>query len=57
MTGYIFLAGGARVMLADYPAVGGAEPSNNPAIFNRILKKLYGLLIVGGAGAGAGAGA
>ena len=55
VTGYLVLAGGARVLVADSPAVGGAEPSNNPAIFNRRLKKSYGLLIVGGAGAGAGA--
>ena len=53
VSGYLFLARGARVLVADSPAVGGAEPSNDPEIFNRRLKKSYGLLIVGGAGAGA----
>ena len=34
------------------PAVGGAEATNDPAIFYPRLKKSYGVLIVGGAGAG-----
>ena len=52
MYGYLVLAGAARVLVADSPAVGGAEPSNYQAIFYLRLKKSYGLLIVGGAGAG-----
>ena len=55
MTGKLVLAGGACVMVADSPAVGGAEATNDPEIFYRRLKKLYGLLIFGGAGAGNGA--
>ena len=47
--------GGAGVLVADSPAVGGAEATNDPAIFYRRLKKSYGLLILGGADAGAGA--
>ena len=53
VSGHLVLAGAAGVLVAFSPAVGGAEPSNDPAIFNRWLKKSYGLLIVGGAGAGA----
>ena len=49
----IVLAGGACVLVADSPAVGGAEATNDLAFFYRRLKKSYGLLIVGGAGAGA----
>ena len=41
------------MLVADSPAVGGAEATNDPAIFYRRLKKSYGVLIVGGAGAGA----
>ena len=55
VTGKIVLAGGACVMVADSPAVGGAEATNDPEFFYCRLEKLYGLLIVGGAGAGAGA--
>ena len=55
MNGYLVLAGGASVLVADSPSVGGAEAYNEPAIFYRRMKKSYGLLIVGGAGAGAGA--
>ena len=53
VSGHLVLAGAARVLVADSPAVGGAEASNDPAIFYRRLKKSYGLLFVGGAGAGA----
>ena len=49
--GHLVLAGAARVLVADSPAVGGEESSNNPEIFYRRLKKSYGLLVVGGAGA------
>ena len=55
MASKLVLAGGACVLIADSPAVGGAEATNDPAIFYRILKKSYGFLIVDGAGAGAGA--
>ena len=55
VTGKLVLAGGACVLVADSPAVRGAEATNDPEIFYRILKKTYGLLIVGGAGASAGA--
>ena len=43
------------MLVADSLAVGGAESTNDPEIFNRRMKKLYGLLIVGGDGSGAGA--
>ena len=55
VSGHLVLAGSARVLVADYPAVRGAEPSNDPAIFKRRLKKSDGLWFVSGAGAGAGA--
>ena len=55
VTGKLVLAGGACVLVADSPSVGGAEATNDPAIFYRRMKKSYGLLIVGGAGAVAGA--
>ena len=55
VTGYLVLEGCTSVMVADSPSVGGAEASNDPAIFYRRLKKSYGFLIVGGASAGAGA--
>ena len=51
--GHLVLAGAARVLVADSPAVGGEETSNDPEIFYHRLKKSYGLLFVGGAGAGA----
>ena len=35
VSGHIFLAGAAAVLVAYSPAVGGAEPSNDPAIFHR----------------------
>ena len=54
VSGHIVLAGATRVLVAESPAVGGAEASNDPAIFYRRLKKSYGLLFVGGAGAGSG---
>ena len=37
------------------PALGGAEATDDPSIFNRILKKSYSFLIIGGADAGVGA--
>ena len=53
VTGKLVLAGGDCVLVADSPAMGGVEATNDPAIFYRRLKESYGLLIVGGAGAGA----
>ena len=38
-------------MVADSPDVGGAEATNDPEIFYRILERSYVVLIVGGAGA------
>ena len=55
VSGHIVLAGAAGVLVAYSPAVGRAEPSDDPAIFHRLLEKSYGLLVAGGAGAGAGA--
>ena len=53
MAGEIFLAVCACVLVADSPAVGGAEATNDPVIFYGRLEESYGVLIVGGAGAGA----
>ena len=50
----LVVAACACVLEADSPAVGGAEDTNDPAIFYRRLEKSYGVLTVGGAGAGAG---
>ena len=38
--------------VADSPAVGGAEPADGPAIFDRCLEELESFLVGGGAGAG-----
>ena len=57
MAGELVLAVCACVSVADSPAVGGAEATNDPEIFYRRLEKSYGALIVGGAGAGTGDGA
>ena len=51
----IVIAVFACVLVADYPVVGGAESTNDPAMFYRRLEKSYGVLIVGGADAEAGA--
>ena len=53
MAGELVLAVCACVLVADSPAVGGAEATNDPAIFYCRLEESYGVLIVGGAGAGA----
>ena len=53
----LVLAVCACVLAVDSPAVGGAEATDDPAIFYRRLEKSYGVLIVGCAGASAGAGA
>ena len=39
VSGHLVLAGGACVLVADSPAVGGAEATNYPAIFYLRLKK------------------
>ena len=55
MDGNLVLAVCACVLVVDSPAAGGAEATNDPAIFYRRLEESYGLLIVDGAAAGAGA--
>ena len=52
MAGEVVLSVCACVLVADSPAVGRAEATNDPAIFYRRLEESYGVLIVGGAGAG-----
>ena len=55
MAGELVLAVCACVLVADSPSMGGAEDTNDPAIFYHRLEESYGVLIVGGAGSGAGA--
>ena len=55
MAGKLVIAVCACVLVADSPAVGGEEATNDPAIFYRRMEESYGVRIVGGAGAGAGA--
>ena len=49
--GHLVLAGAAGVEVAYSASVGGSEPSDDPAIFYRCLKKSYGMLVARGAGA------
>ena len=55
MAGELVLAVCACVLVADSPAVGGAEATKDTSFFYRRLEDSYGVLIVGGAGASAGA--
>ena len=40
--------------VSDSPSVGGAEPADGPAIYDRCMEEIEGF-VVGGGGAGAGA--